>query len=193
MVLSLPLLLATLLLVLVPALAFAQSITDPDTDPRVREIAKDLQCPVCQNLSVADSPSGLAHDMRGVIAQQLDQGRSREQIEGYFVERYGEGILLRPSAGGFTGLVWLGPWIVLALGLVLIAATLRGRLRPRSSLQRAGTSPAPTNVSIDPRGSSPLPAGEGQGEGTPSPSGTPTDRYERQLDAELARYREQVG
>src|SRR5439155_9881310 len=97
-----------------------------DTDPRVRAIAKDLQCPVCQNVSVADSPSGLARDMRAVIARQIDEGRSRDEIERYFVERYGEGILLRPSGGGFTGLVWLGPWLVLALGLVLVVATLQG-------------------------------------------------------------------
>src|SRR5262245_29414224 len=81
---------------LLPGLALAQQVVDPNTDPRVREVARDLQCPICQNLSVADSPSALAGDMRALIAKQLEQGRSKEQIEQYFVERYGEGILLSP-------------------------------------------------------------------------------------------------
>ncbi len=164
--------LATLLLLLALGTALAQPITDPDTDPRVREVAKDLQCPVCQNLSVADSPSGLAKDMRALIAKQLDEGQTREQIEQYFVERYGEGILLRPSHRGFTGLVWLGPWLALGLGLVLVALTLR-RLAARRAV--------PT---IQPVARPEADPADGSGE---------TDRYERQLEAELTWYRERVG
>ncbi len=160
-----------LLLSLSAGVAFAQEVTDPHTDARVREIARDLQCPVCQNISVADSPSQLAGDMRSVIANKLNEGWTREQIEAYFVERYGPGILLSPPRSGFSALVWLGPWVVLALGLGLVALTLRTRLvRGRRGASHAIESPlSPVDVSAD---------------------HAPLDRYEQQLDAELARARE---
>ena len=66
-------------------------------EEQTRLLAAELRCPVCQNLSVADSPSEMAIQMRELILEKLKNGESPEQIRGYFVSRYGEWILLAPT------------------------------------------------------------------------------------------------
>ena len=94
--------LATLAVVLLFGLgwwAFArveQPTAPRNLDDEALEIGAMLRCPICQNVSVAFSPSQLAVQMRGVIRQKLEAGETREQIIQYFVDRYGESILLEP-------------------------------------------------------------------------------------------------
>lgn len=83
-------------------------------EDRVQEIASDLRCPVCQNLSVADSPSRLAGEMRAEIASRLRAGASADEVRGYFVERYGDWVLLEPPRRGLN----LVPWLVPVVGLI---------------------------------------------------------------------------
>ena len=101
-------------------LAAGQAVAAPAPsqaiDDRVREIASDLRCVVCQNLSVADSPSDLAKEMRNLVRELVEQGKSRQEIEAYFVSRYGEFVLLAPPKQGFNLLVWVLPFLALALG-----------------------------------------------------------------------------
>ncbi len=85
-------------------------------DERMREIASELRCVVCQNLSVADSPSDLAKEMRNLIREQVEQGKGRKEILDYFVSRYGEFVLLDPPKHGFSLLVWVLPFLALAIG-----------------------------------------------------------------------------
>ncbi len=96
--------------------AAAPSLSPQALDDRVREIASDLRCVVCQNLSVADSPSDLAKEMRNLIREQVEQGKSRQEIQAYFVSRYGEFVLLDPPKHGFSLLVWVLPFLALAIG-----------------------------------------------------------------------------
>lgn len=77
---------------------------------QVHQIASKLRCPVCANLSVADSPSEFATQMRELIKEKVAQGESQEQILGYFASRYGEWILLEPKKGGLNLLLWLLPF-----------------------------------------------------------------------------------
>jgi cytochrome c-type biogenesis protein CcmH len=91
----------------------------------VHQVASELRCVVCQSLSVADSPSETAHQMRDIIRERLAAGESPAQVRAYFVEKYGDWILLSPPASGFTLLVWVVPFIGLALGLVLVAVVVR--------------------------------------------------------------------
>jgi cytochrome c-type biogenesis protein CcmH len=90
--------------------------TNFDLEDRVREIASELRCVVCQNLSVADSPSDLAKEMRNLVREQVQQGKSREEIQAYFVSRYGEYVLLSPPKRGFNLLVWGLPFLAIVVG-----------------------------------------------------------------------------
>jgi cytochrome c-type biogenesis protein CcmH len=85
-------------------------------EDRTREVASELRCVVCQNLSVADSPSDLAKEMRNLVREQVEQGKSREEILAYFTSRYGEFVLLSPTRRGFNLLVWALPFLAIALG-----------------------------------------------------------------------------
>jgi cytochrome c-type biogenesis protein CcmH len=97
------------------------------TDDRVHEIAAGLRCPVCQNLSVADSPSRLAGEMRAEIATKLAAGQTPEQIRAFFVDRYGEWVLLAPTKRGLNLLPWAVPVIGVIVGAALWFALVRRR------------------------------------------------------------------
>jgi cytochrome c-type biogenesis protein CcmH len=120
--------------VVVLAAVFAPSGRGDGTlDDRVREIASGLRCPVCQNLSVADSPSRLAGEMRSEIGAQLEAGRTPDQVRAFFVERYGEWVLLAPTREGLNLLPWLVPIVGVVLGLGTWVYLLRRR-SPREEL-----------------------------------------------------------
>ena len=96
-------------------------------DDRVHEIGAGLRCPVCLNLSVADSPSTLAGEMRDEIETQLRAGRSPAQIRAFFIDRYGEWILLSPPRRGWNLLPWAVPIVGLLGGLALWVGFVRRR------------------------------------------------------------------
>jgi cytochrome c-type biogenesis protein CcmH len=98
---------------------------DPELEAQVRELAAKLRCPTCRALSVQDSPSGMAQEMRDLIREQLLTGKTPEEVTAYFVERYGEWILLKPTAQGFNWTVWLLPILMLAGGLFFVIMTAR--------------------------------------------------------------------
>ncbi|HLJ35176.1 MAG TPA: cytochrome c-type biogenesis protein [Ktedonobacteraceae bacterium] len=94
-------------------------------DQQVRDVGLQLKCLTCQGENVADSPSVFAGESRTVIRQQLQSGKSEQQVIQYFVSRYGNRILLSPQWQGFQLLAWLVPIGMLLLGLILAYATLR--------------------------------------------------------------------
>jgi cytochrome c-type biogenesis protein CcmH len=102
---------------------------------RAHEIAAGLRCPVCLNLSVADSPSRLAGEMRSEIGSRLRAGQSPEQIRAFFIDRYGEWILLEPPRRGLNWVPWAVPVVALVAGVGVWVAVLR---RPQTRLQEPG-------------------------------------------------------
>lgn len=87
-------------------------------DDRVHVVASTLRCPVCLNLSAADSPSPVAQEMRAAIRRELEDGKTPEQIRSEFVASYGEWILLSPAPRGLNLLAWVAPVAILLAGLV---------------------------------------------------------------------------
>ncbi len=93
-------------------------------------LSSRMRCPVCQGLSVADSPSQSALAMKAEVRELLSQGFSDDQILRYFEKAYGEFIRLAPKAEGFNLVVWIAPVLGVALGLGLVAGYLASRRRP---------------------------------------------------------------
>jgi cytochrome c-type biogenesis protein CcmH len=118
-----------------PTLARADALDDG-----VRRVALQLQCPVCEGQSAADSPSGLAADMRSVIRARLMAGASDQQILDEFVASYGDSILAEPPKRGISLGVWLGPTLGIGLGVLLLVMMLRTWRRPTVPTRRVATS-----------------------------------------------------
>ncbi|MGZ8519863.1 MAG: cytochrome c-type biogenesis protein CcmH [Candidatus Binatia bacterium] len=89
-----------------------------EIEDRTREISTELRCVVCQNLSVADSPSEMAQQMRAIVREQVQAGKSTEQIKEFFVSKYGDWVLLRPKTTGVSALLWILPYVVLVCGVI---------------------------------------------------------------------------
>jgi cytochrome c-type biogenesis protein CcmH len=107
----------------------ASQAEDQELEAQVRQVAAKLRCPTCRALSVRDSPSGMAQEMRSLIREQLRAGKTPDEVTAYFVQRYGEWILLEPKAEGFNWTVWLLPIVLLLGGLAFVLVTARRWVR----------------------------------------------------------------
>lgn len=102
------------------------------------QVAAELRCPVCQGLSIQDSPTELALEMRAVIRDQLAEGRSPEEVKEYFVSKYGEWILLQPKPEGFNLAVYALPIGGLLIGAVVVGLSVRRWTRQGSAGVESG-------------------------------------------------------
>ncbi|MGH7470202.1 MAG: cytochrome c-type biogenesis protein [Longimicrobiales bacterium] len=102
-----------------------QTVSDSILEVRVSAIASTLRCPVCQGLSIEDSPDTLAREMRGVVRDQLKAGRTPQQVKAYFVAKYSEFVLLQPEPRGFNLMVYILPVVALLGGAVVIVSVAR--------------------------------------------------------------------
>jgi cytochrome c-type biogenesis protein CcmH len=122
--------LAALLLAFAGA-AFAQAdeVAHPDArvEARLKSLGEELRCLVCQNQTIADSAAPLALDLRNQIRTQIAQGRSDDEIRAYMVDRYGDFVLYRPPFNAATALLWMGPFALLLVGIVVLGIVLRRR------------------------------------------------------------------
>ncbi len=107
----------------------ATMAADPVLEKRVMALAYELRCLVCQNQSLGDSHSDFAIDLRDEMRQQMAQGKSDEQVTNFMVERYGDFILFRPPVKSTTMLLWIGPFILLAIGGLVLFIHLKRRKR----------------------------------------------------------------
>lgn len=92
---------------------------------RTQQVASLLRCPVCQGMSVADSPSEMAVNMKGQVRELVARGYTEEQILRYFELSYGQFVLLKPKFEGVTGVVWLLPVVALLIGGAIVFVKLR--------------------------------------------------------------------
>ena len=103
---------------------------DPKVEQRLKALAHELRCLVCQNQTIADSNAPLAVDLRQQIRGQIAQGRSDAQIRDYMVERYGDFVLYNPPFKATTAVLWGAPLLLLAAGLFAFARVVRRRRDP---------------------------------------------------------------
>src|SRR3989454_2897236 len=104
-----------------------RSTEDADLDIRVRELSQQLRCLVCQNETLADSQADLATDLKQQIREQMKAGKSDKEILAYLTARYGDFVLYRPPVSRKTYLLWFGPFIFLAGGLVALFGYIKHR------------------------------------------------------------------
>ena len=131
--------LVTLLCVFTLVSAYAEKVKEDPLDRQVLEIARELRCAVCQNQPISESNADLARDMRDIIRDQLKAGKSRAEILQYFVDRYGNYVLMNPPAAGPGALLWLMP----AMMAVILAAAAFFYLKHR----RGQSLPPPPRLS----------------------------------------------
>lgn len=163
-------LLVVLLLVL-PLLATAQTeVKVPDADQLVgapqgtpltgdeltrqtQEIASAIRCPVCQGLSIADSPSEMAQNMKAQVRNLLARGYTRPQIESYFERSYGQFVLLKPKFKGINSLVWTLPVFALLLGIGIVVIKMKNLSRDapaKTEVAQQPSNPATQQPTDDP-------------------------------------------
>lgn len=110
-----------------PSAAPDRPLPDAAQEARARALFADVRCVVCQHESIADSPAGVAGDMRRLIREEIAAGATDQQVRAGLVRRFGDYVLFRPPVRQGTWLLWFGPFVlVLLAGLVLL---LRGRRR----------------------------------------------------------------
>lgn len=102
---------------------------EPAAEDRAREIGSTIRCPVCQGESIADSPSPLAEDMMGLVAERITEGRSDDQIVEELIASYTGAQLLDPPFSLETAALWAIPAVVLAVGIAAGMNRTRGDSR----------------------------------------------------------------
>lgn len=125
--------LLALALLLSAPLALAVDSSPPLPDPAMQQrylaLTHELRCMQCQNESLADSPVGLASDLRRDVRELMLAGRSDEQIRDHMVARYGEFILFRPRMNWRNAWLWSTPAVLMLIGLGIGVRVLRKRTR----------------------------------------------------------------
>jgi cytochrome c-type biogenesis protein CcmH len=118
------------MLLALPAVALAQDPTPvPVTDDDVNRVAKQMYCPVCENIPLDVCPTEACRQWRQTIREKLELGWDARQIEDYFAEQYGERIRATPSTAGLNVFVWVIPPLGVALGAFLLWRFLRTNTR----------------------------------------------------------------
>jgi cytochrome c-type biogenesis protein CcmH len=119
---------ALLLGVAIPCAAFdIESMPTPEMQQRYDGLTHELRCMQCQNQSIADSPVGLAEDLRRDVREQIIAGKTDEQIRDSMVARYGNIILFRPPFTPSTAWVWVLPFLLLLFGVFVAVRIVRKR------------------------------------------------------------------
>ncbi|HEU5092259.1 MAG TPA: cytochrome c-type biogenesis protein [Nitrospira sp.] len=100
---------------------------DPAAEARLKHLAVELRCLVCQNQTLADSNAPLAEDLRREVREMIAKDMSDKEIIDFLVARYGDFVLYRPPLKATTTLLWVGPFVLLTVGAVVLFITLRRR------------------------------------------------------------------
>jgi len=121
---------------LIPLIVMARvevyQFDDPAKEARYKQLIDELRCLVCQNQNLADSNAELAQDMRRITYEMVDRGESDEQVISFMVQRYGEFVLYRPPFQTSTAMLWIGPFIILGVAVLVLLLIIRRRTKEKA-------------------------------------------------------------
>ncbi len=117
-----------------------KKFNDPKKEQAYKILIDELRCLVCQNQTIADSNADLAKDLRRQVYEMLEQGKSQDEIVEFMIQRYGDFVMYNPPFKAKTSLLWIGPFVFLVIGLILLVVLSR-----RKKLQ---DKPIPTEQDI---------------------------------------------
>ncbi|MBI1196026.1 MAG: cytochrome c-type biogenesis protein CcmH [Gammaproteobacteria bacterium] len=107
----------------------APMIRDPEIAGRMAHLTQKLRCLVCQGQSVADSGSDFSNDIRREVEKLMEEGKSDQEVIGFLVQRYGDFILFEPPVKSTTAPLWIGPFVLMALGGAVLVIVLAKRAK----------------------------------------------------------------
>jgi len=126
------------IILLIPSLVAAEEARpladNPQVEARLKTLAVELRCLVCQNQTLADSNAPLAEDLRREVREMITKGMSDREIIDFLVQRYGDFVLYRPPWKATTTLLWLGPFLLLIAGATTLVLALRRRQKRLSDV-----------------------------------------------------------
>jgi cytochrome c-type biogenesis protein CcmH len=122
-----------LAMLLIPCLVAAEEAKplaeNQQVEARLKALALELRCLVCQNQTLADSSAPLAEDLRREVREMIAKNMTDQEIIDFLVARYGDFVLYRPPLKATTTLLWLGPFLLLVVGGITLAVALRRRAK----------------------------------------------------------------
>ncbi len=104
-------------------------LRDPGREAAAKALMETLRCVVCQGQSIADSDAAMAGDMRALVRRRIDAGETPGQVRAWLIRRYGDYITYDPPFSGATAALWLAPFLLIAVGVLVARASFRRRRR----------------------------------------------------------------
>jgi len=116
----------------------AYKFDDPRKEKIYHELTDELRCLVCQNQNIAGSNAELAVDMRRKTYEMVSAGQSKQQVADYMADRYGDFVLYKPPFKASTAVLWIGPFIILAVSIWLMLRVIRNRREEHETASVSG-------------------------------------------------------
>ena len=110
----------------------ALNFSSPQQESDYHQLTQSLRCPQCQNNNIADSNATIAVDMRGKVFELLQEGKSKNDVVDYMVERYGNFVTYDPPMTASTLVLWIAPLLLVLLGVVFL---LRRKPKTQSAVK----------------------------------------------------------
>ncbi len=98
-----------------------------EEEKRYKELLEELRCPKCQNQNLLDSDAPIAKDLRRRTRSLIEEGKSNEEVKSYMLDRYGDFVLYKPRFNAATALLWLGPFILLAIVVIVLLRRIKNK------------------------------------------------------------------
>lgn len=96
------------------------SFTSPERAATFQELTQELRCPKCQNQNIADSDAIVAKDLRDKVVALVHEGKSKQEIIDYMIDRYGYFVHYQPPVTPATIILWVLPILIVVIGFGFI-------------------------------------------------------------------------